>query len=190
MSALILLALALPLQADDIDASFRQERARQARAAVGEFYMCLLSEDDSADCRGLLVEPDKLAKYIPLATRAQHAFEDPSRALWAHLRSHRGALANAGEGRSITFIRTDLEAVTALDVLTVEVVSGAREPAQTSGVVRLVRIALVWSSDRDRYCVEPLSVNGIDIFPVGGEMRPPSDIPWLLGLVEQRPAHR
>src|SRR4029450_558841 len=85
-------------------------------------------------------------------------------------------------GMHIRFVSDSLQGPRDLDNLVVEVIAGAAEPAQTSGVAKVLGFGLTWSEAQGRYRVSPKLVNGIDIVPPAGVLLPRKDLLWLLGF--------
>jgi hypothetical protein len=155
------------------------ERERLAKEAIKDFYACLLADTPASDCPDILEGSESALREIPPNVRASLGGATPSAKHWAFLRTQRRALEPVGGGKHIRFVTSSLAGPSDLDVLPVEVVASARETAQSTGVVKIIGLALTWSPQRSRYLTHP------DPRPW-----PPRDLLWLLGFEEERTRQR
>ncbi len=166
------------------------ERERLAKEAIKEFYVCLLAETPAADCADILEGSESALREIPPNVRASLDGATPAAKHWAYLRTQRRALEPIGGGKHIRFVSSTLAGPTNLDVLPVEVVTSARETAQSTGVVKIIGFGLTWSPRRGRYLVSAGSVNGVFLTHPDPRPWPPRDLSWLLGFEEERTRQR
>jgi hypothetical protein len=167
------------------------ERERLAKEAIREFYACLLDETPASDCPDILEGSEGALREIPPSVLASLAGATPAAKHWSYLRTHhRRALEPVGGGKHIRFVTSTLAGPSNLDVLPVEVIAGAREPSQSTGVVKIIAFGLTWSAQRSRYLVSPLGVNGVFLTHPDPRPWPPRDLSWLLGFEEERARQR
>jgi hypothetical protein len=186
----IVSALGLLLSAVGIEDGV-EERERLAKEAIKEFYVCLLQETTASGCPDILEGSESALREIPADVRSSLSGATPAAKYWAYLRTHhRRALEPVGGGKHIRFVTSSLAGPSNLDVLPVEVVAGAREPAQSTGVVKIIGFGLTWSPQRGRYLVSAGMVNGVFLTHPDPRPWPPRDLSWLLGFEEERAPQR